>query len=97
LVLLALKAVRHVGDYVEVGEISCELSQLRSDEVKWTVIEAKERLAGGRLQHGQLALDSRYAVLRVPCESVKRPMLLQDHGVVDDSPLLCCYHPALMH
>ena len=24
-------------------------------------------------------------------------MLLQDHRVVDDSPLLCFYHPAFMH
>jgi hypothetical protein len=97
LVLLALQAVRHVGDYVEVGKISSELCQLWSDEVKWTVIEAQERLTVGRLKHRQLALDSCYAILRVPWLSVKRPMLLEDHGVVDDASLLCFYHPALMH
>jgi hypothetical protein len=66
LILLTLKAVRYVGDYVEVGKISSELSQLRPNEVKWTLIEAKKRLAGGRLHHGQLAFDSRYAVLGLP-------------------------------
>jgi hypothetical protein len=50
LILLALKAVRHVGDYVEVGEIPSELSQLWSNKVKRALIEAQERLAGRRLK-----------------------------------------------
>ena len=97
MVLLALEAVRHVRDYVEVGKIFGELRQLWSDEVKWALIEAEEGLTGGRLQQGKLAFDFGYAILRVPCRSAKRPMLLQDHRVVDDSPFFCCYHPALMH
>ena len=73
---LTLKAVRYVRDYVKVGEISGELSQLRSDEVKRALIEAQKSLARRRLHHGQLAFDSRYAVCRLPWESVDRPMLL---------------------
>ena len=29
--------------------------------------------------------------------SVKRPVLLEDHGIVDDAPLFCFYHSTLMH